>query len=134
MLYDDSWRQLLLALCGLSFLAFAAWAAVHPDSLAGLLGYTLKTANSHSEFHAIYVGVFLAQTSLCVLAALRVQDAALGNLVGLFLLAQPLGRLLAWPRFGAPQGAKRMLFAAEALGGLLVLLVQPTASAALGSL
>lgn len=127
MIYDDFIRQLLLAATATIFVAFALWAAFSPKSLASMLGYELSAPNGESEFHAIYVGVFFAQAALCLLAAARVTDPVLGDLVALFLLAQPIGRLLAMFRHGVPHGVLRWLFLLELGGGVALLLVRPTA-------
>lgn len=125
MIHDDFIRQLMLIATSMVFVAFALWATFRPKSLASMLGYTLSIPNGQSEFHAIYVGVFSAQAALCALAAIRVSDPVLGDLVALFLLAQPLGRLIALSRFGAPQGMLRWLFALELMGGVVLLLIRP---------
>lgn len=90
MIYDDFSRQVLLAATGGIFVCFVLWAVLKPKSLATTLGYTLASKNAVSEFHAIYVGVFIAQAGLCALAFVRVADAMLGNLVAIFLLSQPV--------------------------------------------
>ena len=126
MIHDDLSRQVLLAATGGIFVCFALWAAVKPKSLATTLGYTLTSKNAVSEFHAIYVGVFIAQAGLCALAFVRVTDAMLGNLVAIFLLSQPVGRVIAIFRGGFPSGFLLMLFAMEIAGGIIVLLVQPS--------
>ncbi|MEM6255991.1 MAG: DUF4345 family protein [Cyanobacteria bacterium P01_D01_bin.156] len=126
MIYDDLIRQILLAVTGCIFSFFALWAAVQPMSLTPVLGYELKSKNAISEFHAIYVGVFLAQALLCVLAFTRVEDAMIGNLVAIFLLAQPLGRVIATFRGGFPSGFLLTLFVMEIAGGVIVLSVQPS--------
>jgi len=125
MIYDDLTRQVLLAAAGGSFAWFALWAAFSPRSLATTLGYTLESKNAISEFHAIYVGVFTAQAWLCVLAFTRIEDAAIGNLVAVFLLSQPFGRVMATFRGGLPSGLLLALFIMEFVGGILLLLVQP---------
>lgn len=125
MIYDDVSRQVLLAFTGGVFACFALWATLKPKSLATSLGYTLTSKNSISEFHAIYVGVFIAQTCLCALACTRVTDAALGNLVAVFLLGQPFGRMIATFRGGWPAGFLLVLFIMEFVGGGIILLVQP---------
>ena len=125
MIYDDFVRQLMLIATSMVFVAFALWATFSPKSLANMLGYTLSVPNGQSEFHAIYVGVFFAQAALCGLAAIRVSDPVLGDLVAFFLLAQPLGRLIALPRFGSPQGMLRWLFALELAAGGALLLIRP---------
>ena len=126
MIYDNFSRQILLAATGAIFVGFAIWAATNPKSLATSLGYTLTSKNAISEFHAIYVGVFIAQALLCALAWTRVTDAIIGNLVAIFLLSQPLGRMIAVFRGGWPVGFLRVLFIMEIMGGGLILLVQPS--------
>lgn len=126
MIYDDFSRQVLLAVTGGIFACFALWAALKPKSLATTLGYTLASKNALSEFHAIYVGVFIAQAGLCALAFARVADAAIGNLVAVFLLGQPFGRMIAAFRGSWPSGLLLVLFVLELVGGILLLVVQPS--------
>lgn len=125
MIYDDLARQILLAVTGCIFIAFAAWAAAAPKSMANSLGYRLDSANAMSEFHAIYLGVFVAQALLCLLAFVRIDDAIVGDLVAVFLLAQPAGRTAAWLRVGWPTGLLRLALVLELFGGLAILLVRP---------
>ena len=126
MIYDDFSRRVLLAVTGGVFACFALWAAFRPKSLATSLGYTLTSKNAISEFHAIYVGVFIAQALLCALAWTRVTDAAIGNLVAVFLLGQSFGRILATFRGSWPAGFLLVLFIMEFVGGGIILLVQPS--------
>ena len=126
MIHDDLSRQVLLAATGGIFVCFVLWAVLKPKSLATTLGYTLASKNAVSEFHAIYVGVFIAQAGLCALAFVRVTDAMLGNLVAIFLLSQPVGRVIATFRGGFPSGFLLTLFVMEIAGGIIVLLVQPS--------
>ncbi|MBK9615424.1 MAG: hypothetical protein IPO35_07850 [Uliginosibacterium sp.] len=79
MLQSDLIRQVLLALVAANFVLFALWALARAEQLATVLGYRLSNPNSHSEFGAIYVGVFLAQALLCLLALVRVEDAIPGR-------------------------------------------------------
>ncbi|MEM6437155.1 MAG: DUF4345 family protein, partial [Cyanobacteria bacterium P01_D01_bin.115] len=113
MIYDDFSRQVLLAATGGIFVCFVLWAVLNPKSLATTLGYTLASKNAVSEFHAIYVGVFIAQAGLCALAFVRVADVMLGNLVAIFLLSQPVGRVIATFRGGFPSGFLLTLFVME---------------------
>ena len=126
MVYDDSIRQVLLAATAGMILFFVIFALLKPKQFAGMAGYELKTVNAHNEFHAIYVGVFLAQAILCVLAITRVQDAIIGDMVAVFILAQPFGRCIAGFRFGWPEGMMRAAFAVELAAGLALLLVRPS--------
>ena len=125
MIESDLLRQVLLSATGVTFVGFALWAIVAPAAFAKPMGYRLDNPNAVSEFHAIYVGVFFAQALLCALAAVRVTDAALGDLVAVFLLAQPVGRLMAAARGSVPTGVLKALFAIEVIGGVILLLVRP---------
>lgn len=127
MIYSDLLRQILISATGLTFVIFALWSIFQPASLAKLLGYQLTPPNGNSEFGAIYTGVFLGQAALCVLAACRIHDQSLGDLVAIFLLLQPVGRILPWLQHGAPQGVLRLLLITELLGGFLILIVRPIA-------
>lgn len=125
MLVSDPLRFTLLVVSTVTFFGFALWAVLRPQSLASILGYELKSSNSHSEFHAIYVGVFIGQGLLCLLAASRIGDSMLGDLCAAFLLLQPLGRGVAMFRGHRPRGVLSLLFLAEILGGIALLAVRP---------
>jgi magnesium-transporting ATPase (P-type) len=127
MIYDDFVRQVLLGATCLTFVFFALWAILKPNSLANTLGYELNNNNAISEFNAIYIGVFMAQSLLCVLAFVRIDDAMIGNLVAVFLLSQPLGRIIAMFRGGSATGFMKLLFTSEVVAGLMLLVVQPSA-------
>ncbi len=127
MIYNDFIREVLLGATSLTFAFFALWAILKPNSLANTLGYELNNNNAISEFHAIYIGVFIAQSLLCVLAFIRIDDAMIGDFVAIFLLAQPVGRIIAMFRGGSAKGFLKLLFAAEIAAGLLLIVVQPSA-------
>jgi hypothetical protein len=126
MIENDALRFYLLIATSVTFLGFALWSAALPTSLASILGYDLKSDNAHSEFHAIYVGVFLGQFLLCLLAASRVDDSVLGDLCGTFLLLQPLGRMIAILRGHRTTGILTLLFLAELVGGIALIAVRPS--------
>ena len=115
----------MLSLTGLIFTYYTFWALFNPYSLASLLGYQLNNQNAKSEFHAIYIGVFLAQAILCLFASLQLEEVLLGDLVALFVLAQPLGRFVALFRNGAPTGRLKLITFTEIIGGILLLLIRP---------
>ena len=125
MVYQDLARQLILWATAAVFTFYAFWALFRPYALAKILGYTLNNQNAKSEFHAIYIGVFLAQAVLCVFASFRVDDAILGDLVALFVLSQPLGRLVALFRNGWPKNQLKLITFTEIIGGVFLLLIRP---------
>ena len=115
-------------LTGAVFVFFFLWALLRPYSLSHVLGYQLESQNSRSEFHAIYVGVFLAQALLSTIASANLEIVILGDLVAFFVLAQPLGRLIALFRNGFPQKLLRSITISEIIGGTLLLLIRPEVS------
>ena len=100
---------------------------VAPEEVASGLGYVLKGANGYSEFYAIYLGVWLATAVLAIIAMVRSRQPLIGDLVAMFVLAQPAGRLFALIRFGLPEGLLLAMFVLETVGGLLILGVRPSA-------
>ncbi len=125
MVYDDLLRQSALLLTGVVFTFYALWTLFRPHSLAKTLGFQLDNENAKSEFHAIYVGVFLAQTVLCIFACLHIDQVLLGDLVAVFVLSQPVGRIVALFRNGFPKGQLRFITITEIIGGIGLLLIRP---------
>ena len=126
MIHSDTLRLFLLAVVALVFAAIAIRAFFTPEKVAAELGYKITGVNGYSELFAVYVGVWLATAALAVLAAVRIDEPILGDLVALFVLAQPFGRIVSMLRYGRPQGALFFMFFVEVLGGVLLLLVRPT--------
>ena len=127
MIHSDLVRRILLSLTALIFIVIAARGVFAPEQMTAGLGYVLTGPNGYSEFYAVYLGVWLATAALAIVAAVRVRQPLIGDLVAMFVLAQPLGRLFALVRFGLPEGLLLAMFALEAVGGLLILGVRPSA-------
>jgi len=127
LVHNNIARRILLVVTALIFVAIAMRAVFAPDQMASGLGYALTGSNGYSEFYAIYLGVWLATAALAILAAFRIRQSLTGDLVGMFVLAQPVGRLFALAKYGLPEGMLLAMFALEAVGGLLVLGVRPSA-------
>lgn len=127
MIHSDITRRTLLYLTALVFVAIAIHAVIAPEQMASGLGYALKGANGYSEFYAIYLGVWLATAILAILAAVRIRHPLLGDLLAMFILAQPAGRLFALVSYGLPEGFLLAMFALETVGGILILAVRPSA-------
>jgi hypothetical protein len=89
------------------------------------MGLFLVGVNGYSQFYAIYVGVRLATAGLALLAARRGDQPILGDLTALFILAQPLGRLVAAFAIGLPQGGLLVICGIELLAGLALLALRP---------
>jgi hypothetical protein len=116
--------QLLQLVATASSLA-ALVAMLDPDRVATAMGLFLVGVNGYSQFYAIYVGVRLATAGLAVLAARRGDQPILGDLVALFLLAQPAGRLVAAFAIGLPTGSLFVVSGIELLAGLALLALRP---------
>ncbi len=123
-------RQVLLVITALVYLAIAARAALLPDRLAHGLGYTLQAPNGYSELFAVYVGVWVATALLALVAARRSDEPLFGDLLALFVLAQPAGRLLAIPHWGLPTGNLLWMFMLEAVGAAALFAVRPASAGA----
>jgi hypothetical protein len=116
--------QLLQLVATASSLA-ALVAMLDPDRVATAMGLFLVGVNGYSQFYAIYVGVRLATAGLALLAARRGDQPILGDLVALFLLAQPAGRLVAAFAIGLPRGVLFVVCGIELLAGLALLALRP---------
>ena len=118
-------RSQLLSLTATASSLAALVAMLDPDRVATAMGLFLVGVNGYSQFYAIYVGVRLATAGLALLAARRGDQPILGDLVALFLLAQPAGRLVAAFAIGLPRGVLFVVCGIELLAGLALLALRP---------
>lgn len=123
---NDLLRQRCLYAIASTYLLIALLAMVAPDNLAGHMGFFLQGPNGYSEFYAVYVGVWVANAALALLAARRIREALLGDLTAMFLLAQPAARLIAALLIGWPKGNTAYILLAELIGGLLLIWIRPS--------
>ncbi len=87
-------RRILLVLAGLAFVGFAVYAVSAPVLAAAPLGYQLATGDAIAEFRGVYFGAWLGIGALMFLASWRAGDRLLGDICGLIILGQPVGRLV----------------------------------------
>ena len=119
-------RRFLLVLTGLVFAGIAIASLAAPDAMAAKLGYQLASTDARSEYFAIYVGLWLAHAAVCFLAARHIAEARLGDVVGLLVLGQVVGRAVAVALDGELPSAKILPFAIlEAAGAIAILAVRP---------
>lgn len=111
-----------IAICS-SIAALAA--LLDPDRVATSLGMLLVGVNGYSQFFAMYVGVRLATAGLALLASRHGDQPVLGDITALFILAQPVGRLIAALAVGLPQGYLLVICGLEMLGGCVLLALRP---------
>lgn len=114
-----------------SLAAFAA--LLDPDRVANAMGVFLVGVNGYSQFFAVYVGLRLAVAALALVAAHHSRVPLLGDLVAMFLLAQPLGRLAAASVIGLPHGTLLVVSVLEAAAGILLLALRPALDARSGA-
>lgn len=117
-------RQVLLVVTALVYLAIAVRAALLPDRLARGLGYTLHAPNGYSELFAVYVGVWVAIAVLALIAVRRSDDPLFGDVLALFVIAQPIARTFSAFFWGLPTGNLFWMFILEALGAIALLAVR----------
>lgn len=127
MIKSDIVRQFLFGIAAAVFVLIALRAALLPERMAAGLGYSLSAPNGFSEMYAVYVGVWVATAVLALVAIFRVREPLFGDLLAVFVLAQPIARLLALQKWGMPQGTLFVMFIVEAIGGVALLLVRPSA-------
>jgi hypothetical protein len=117
-------QHLLFLVASVSALA-ALMAMLDPDRVARSMGVFLTGVNGYSQFYAMYVGVRLATAGLALLASRHGDQPLLGDLTALFVLAQPVGRIIAAFAIGLPQGFLLVVCVIELLGGLVLLGLRP---------
>jgi hypothetical protein len=118
-------RVALLKLIALVSSLSALVALLDPDRVAGSFGMLLVGVNGYSQFFAMYVGVRLATAGLALLASKHGDQPVLGDITALFILAQPVGRLIAVTAIGLPQGFLLVICGLELAGGLALLGSRP---------
>jgi len=116
-------RLLSVAATAQSLAALAA--LLNPDRVAEAMGLFLVGVNGYSQFYALYVGVRLATAGLALLAARQGDQPILGDLAALFILAQPLGRIVAAFAIGLPQGLLFVVSGIELAVGLALIGLRP---------
>ncbi len=122
-------RRVLLVLTALVFIAIAIASLLAPHEMAKGLGYTLDSADARSEFRAIYVGLWLAHGLVCVVAARHIFEPRLGDVAGILVLGQVLGRLVSVVQDGELPTKLLPMALLETVGAIAILLVRPAAPA-----
>ena len=113
-------RMVVFFAASVIYLLIVLQALTQPQQVMRDLGAKFEGANGLSEFHAIYVGIWLITAAMLIYAGLHPEQQVLAQFAALMVLAQPLGRLVALIRAGLPEGKLRVMFALEAVGGVLL--------------
>lgn len=118
-------REILLTVVAIVSSLLALLTLLDPDFVATQLGMFLVGVNGYSQFYAMYVGVRIAIAGLALLAARHGDQPLLGDITAFFLLAQPVGRLIAAFAIGLPQGFLLVVCGLELAAGLGLLALRP---------
>jgi hypothetical protein len=95
-------RRLALAGSGLTFGSIGLAAIVAPHTVARLYGLSLNGVDGLAETRAVFTGFWLSLTVAMITAARRPEHTLLGDLCGLMILLQALGRVLSLVLDGRP--------------------------------
>jgi len=118
-------RQKLLRLVALASSLAAFTAMLDPEWVALNMGVFLVGVNGYSQFYATFVGVRFATAALALFASWHGDQPLLGDITALFLLAQPVGRLIAAFAIGLPQGFLLVVCGLDLAAGLGLLALRP---------
>lgn len=95
-------RRITLALSGLTFGAIGLIGLFLPAQVAQVYGLSLIGVDGLAEFRAVYQGFWISLAITMITAARRPEETLLGDLCGVMLLAQSLGRLASFGLDGRP--------------------------------
>ncbi len=119
-------RRAILAVSALTFAAIAVASLIDPHGAAATFDYRLETTNSLSEHRAVYVGLWLAHVVVLGWAAYRVDLLHLGDVAGLLILGQVVGRVLSLLLDGLPDIRIAPVAVAELAAGCLLFVTRPS--------
>jgi hypothetical protein len=120
MLSSSRARQVLLALTGLAFALIAIAALVAPEKIAEPFRYGLGHVDSKNEFRAVYVGLWGAHAAACALAIKHIHNALTGDVIGMLVIGQGVGRVVSLVVDGVPTAAMWPMFVVELVGGTMI--------------
>jgi hypothetical protein len=115
-----TFRRIALTMSGLTFAVIGVLAFAMPQTVARIYGFTLDGIDGLSEFRAIYTGFWLSLGFTMITAARREDVPLLGDICGVMLLAQALGRLASFAVDGRPGLPFIAAFVAELASALTI--------------
>ena len=118
-------RKFALDISGLTFLVIAILAIFFPREVAKAYGFALDNIEAFDEFRAIFTGFWTGLAILLFTAAKRMDNVTLGNMGGLLILCQSLGRVLSFFLDGKPNLLFEISFVLELSLSLAILLSRP---------
>lgn len=114
-------RRLALAGSALTFGFIALGSLIAPEKVAAQYAYTVGTADSFNEFHAVFTGFWLGLCAWMLTAARRWEDRRLGDLAGIAIGLQALARLLSIVMHGTPAPSFTSAMLGEMVTAALIL-------------
>ena len=118
-------RQILLYLVAAVFLLEAGAALVSPGAAAARVGYGITGPDGLSEYRAVYLGMFGVLGITTLVAARRVTEPLLADVVCLAILGEAVARLVGIAVDGVPGNVQLLNIAAESFP-IVILLIRPT--------
>ncbi len=95
-------RRFIFGVTALVFFVIAIASVFWPQVMADPLGYQLSNTNALSEFRAIYVGLWLVHVLFFIYAAKNIDNVLIGDVCGLLILGQVVGRAISLAIDGLP--------------------------------
>lgn len=117
-------RQMLLYVVAAVFFLEAVMALVDPAAAAVRVGYGALGVDGLSEYRAVYLGMFSALGVVALVAARRVHEPLLGDVVAAAIVAEAAARLVGVVLDGVP-GPVHLVNLAMESAPLAVLVIRP---------
>lgn len=114
-------RRIALAGSGLTFGVIALLSLVVPRDVAARYAYTVGSADSWNEFHAVFTGFWLGLAALMITAARKPEERLLGDLCGAAIGLQATARLLSIVLHGMPSASFTSAMIGEMLTAVAIL-------------
>ena len=118
-------RQILLYVVAAVFLAEAVMALYDPHAAAARVGYQVAGPDGLSEYRAVYLGMFGALGVVTIIAARRVREPLLGDVVCAAIVAEAIARFVGIALDGVP-GTLHLVNIAMESSPIVILLLRPT--------
>jgi hypothetical protein len=120
-------RQILLCVVATVFLTEAVIALLDPHGAAARVGYQVAGPDGLSEYRAVYLGMFGALGVATLVAARRVQEPLLADVICAAIVAEAAARFVGIAIDGVP-GPLHMVNIAMESSPIVILLLRPSAA------
>ncbi len=121
-------RRIIFGVTATVFTVIAVASILWPQAMAEPMGYQLNSTNALSEFRAIYVGLWLIHALFFVYAAKNIDNVLIGDVCGLLIFGQVIGRVVSLVLDGAPSFVMWPMAIVELIGAVLIFVTRPKLS------